>query len=90
MASGEVDKLPTSMEEWKKVESTKFKTIIQLVGHILKGDDCPKDITDPATGEFRLPEYEPPSNVKKTDKIVIYQQFTSHTALLQRVSDGPP
>lgn len=81
--------LPETLEEWKEIESTKFNKVVDLVKYLLMDDDCPKDFINKETGEFTIPSHDPPPNAKKSDKIVIYQEFMSHSALLQRVSTAP-
>jgi hypothetical protein len=65
--------------------SSKFNLCVKLAKYILADDDCPKEFLHEPTGDFVIPKYEPPPGAKRTDKIVVYQEFISHSAHLKKV-----
>jgi SNF2 family DNA or RNA helicase len=86
MASeGDLNWLPKTMEEWETMKSTKLDLVAKLAKYLLSDDNCPKNFLD-ENGEFTIPVYVAPAGAKKTDKILIFQEYMSLTPLLKRVS----
>lgn len=75
------------MQDWEKHKSTKYEFVAKVVAHHLKVDDAPAVICSeegiPHFPQIPVPVGETPP---KTDKIIIYQEFTKYGPLLQKVS----
>ncbi|KAG6903925.1 hypothetical protein DXG01_013848 [Tephrocybe rancida] len=82
------DPVPTfaTLPEWELVKSTKMDTCARMTRHLLSRDDAPPMIFKDGIVEYSpVPEPQPGEDVKKTKKIIIYQEFPSLGPLLRNI-----
>ena len=87
------DNIPTTLEEWQKIESTKMKALIEILQYHMKSPDRPPlkiaDIVDEVTGEtikdpdntlVPVTDHVPDNRVDKErpDKIIVYSAYPFH------------
>jgi hypothetical protein len=92
-AKGAVPAIPKTMEEWKQTKSTKMNILVRLVDYLLKRDDAPMPTcTDDGIMNW-TPGDSPDSTLldqqspKQTNKILIYQEFSSMIPCLVSASN---
>jgi hypothetical protein len=73
-----------SLSDWERQKSTKFDVCARVCQHLLRRDDIPDVLF--LDGELKLSQMEEASEARKTRRILVYQEFSSMSGLLQNVS----